>query len=509
MSSVLIDHGTPPSIPTVLLPSESYTAECVLLAFSHFLSVVAGYAVFALVCIVLKVSLVENPNRAGFLALAQLPPVFLFASKNSPLTALLLGPGVDYTKLNYVHRRVLFAGCFLFLGALVHGSLWINNHLLSPLPILTQQKEASGVAALATLCLIVLTSVAPVRRWCYARVLGGPVSVSSILEIPFFVGGVFGEGGGVRVVDFDCCLPFGGAAERAVRVDVCIGLRRCEDERGIQDERMVLVVLSYLLFPAFFTTLCYHTLYAAPWIFPPARFSRRRPRALPPLEGRGGEGGVHALFGQREWESHPLSVCVAEEGVRCLEGPDGAPISMLLAAYACGDWSRAVHAFALASDFSDAYLEDVKEHVVDEEERDLEADAGANDITHETREVSVPANALVPAQKNAGGEDPLPGRCAYLILEGPYGTPWAGNFERVLLFAGGSGATFTLGVLDELVGRSFGGCRGSFSFPPFPRSSSLLPLPSPLPRCGIQANAPTSAINWFAPYLIQIATVAP
>jgi hypothetical protein len=33
-------------------------------------------------------------------ALAKLPPVFLFASKNSPLTALLLGPGVDYTKLN-------------------------------------------------------------------------------------------------------------------------------------------------------------------------------------------------------------------------------------------------------------------------------------------------------------------------------------------------------------------------------------------------------------------------
>jgi hypothetical protein len=29
-----------------------------------------------------------------------------------------------------------------------------------------------------------------------------------------------------------------------------------------------------------------------------------------------------------------------------------------------------------------------------------------------------------------------------------------GDFERVLLFAGGSGATFTLGVLDELVGRA-------------------------------------------------------
>ncbi|KAJ6504454.1 hypothetical protein DFH09DRAFT_1335256 [Mycena vulgaris] len=41
----------------------------------------------------------------------------------------------------------------------------------------------------------------------------------------------------------------------------------------------------------------------------------------------------------------------------------------------------------------------------------------------------------------------LPGREAHLILDGPYGG------SRVLLFAGGSGATFTLGVLDELVGR--------------------------------------------------------
>ncbi|KAJ7797244.1 hypothetical protein B0H14DRAFT_3493979 [Mycena olivaceomarginata] len=37
----------------------------------------------------------------------------------------------------------------------------LGNHVVFDLPILTQQKEASGVAALTTLCLIVLTSVAP------------------------------------------------------------------------------------------------------------------------------------------------------------------------------------------------------------------------------------------------------------------------------------------------------------------------------------------------------------
>ncbi|KAJ7869060.1 hypothetical protein B0H13DRAFT_2557871 [Mycena leptocephala] len=123
MSTVLIDHGTPPSIPTALLPASPTprtrydrfaSPQCGVLPsrsacssrpLLHMRERVGrrqrsrrgtlGATVFALVCIVLKVPRVENPNRAGFLALAQLPPVFLFASKNSPLTALLLGPGVD------------------------------------------------------------------------------------------------------------------------------------------------------------------------------------------------------------------------------------------------------------------------------------------------------------------------------------------------------------------------------------------------------------------------------
>ncbi|KAJ7106539.1 hypothetical protein C8R44DRAFT_885831 [Mycena epipterygia] len=132
--------------------------------------VVAGYAVFALICIVLQAPLMENPNRAGFLALAQLPPVFLFASKNSPLTALLLGPGVDYTKLNYIHRYAL-SGPRALLRRCRAWALWINNHVVWDLPILSQQKEGSGVAAFGTLCVFILSSIAPNRRWCYSGFL--------------------------------------------------------------------------------------------------------------------------------------------------------------------------------------------------------------------------------------------------------------------------------------------------------------------------------------------------
>ncbi|KAF8164231.1 hypothetical protein K438DRAFT_1984747 [Mycena galopus ATCC 62051] len=53
--------------------------------------VVAGYAVFALICIVVQAPLMENANRA------------------SPWGLALLDPGVDYMELNYIHRCIF--GC--------------------------------------------------------------------------------------------------------------------------------------------------------------------------------------------------------------------------------------------------------------------------------------------------------------------------------------------------------------------------------------------------------------
>ena len=87
--------------------------------------------------------------------------MFLFATKNS-LLSLLLGPGNGYEKLNYIHR---WSGRGLFLCATIHGSLWIRNHIQYNLPILGPQKETSGVAAFALLCIIVLSSLRPVRLY--------------------------------------------------------------------------------------------------------------------------------------------------------------------------------------------------------------------------------------------------------------------------------------------------------------------------------------------------------
>lgn len=122
-----------------------------------------GYTALVISCIVVDAALVKNANRAGRIALAQLPVVFLFATKNSILS-LLLGPGRGYEKLNFVHK---WAGRGIFLGSVIHGALWIKDHLTNFTPLLGQSKEETGMAAFGLLCVLVLASLLPIRRWCY------------------------------------------------------------------------------------------------------------------------------------------------------------------------------------------------------------------------------------------------------------------------------------------------------------------------------------------------------
>ena len=155
---------------------------------------------------------VRSEFRSGFIALAQFPIVFLFATKNS-IVSLLLGPGNGYERLNFIHR---WSGRIMFLGSVLHGALWIRNHLEYGLPILGQQKETSGIAALGLLGVIVLSSLRPIRRFCY--------------EIFYII---------------QCAASF---HPNYPNLDF---------------------TLSMLSFIAFFVTICYHTIYSSPWIFSP------------------------------------------------------------------------------------------------------------------------------------------------------------------------------------------------------------------------------------------------
>ncbi|OBZ74630.1 Ferric reductase transmembrane component 3 [Grifola frondosa] len=356
--------------------------------------VIAGYLVLVIICITMNAPLIDNPNRAGFMALAQFPVVFLFATKNSILS-LLLGPGHGYEKLNYIHR---WAGRGMFIGATVHGALWINNHIVFGIPIIGQQKETSGVAAFGVLCVIVLTSFRPVRRYLYQS---------------FFI----------------------------------------------------VHVLGYV---AFFITICYHTIYAAPWIFPPLAFYgfdmllrmfryRIKDATLVPVDRNmtlinvhdchdGWVAGQHVrlrvFFSGRVFESHPLTIINAPSSSSCLSGN-----SLLLAARVKGDWTRALNAYA--------------------------ADEQIRLQTEKSEQPGIPIQVM---------------------LDGPYGgcSIDLGSYESVLLLAGGSGATFTLGLLDDIVGRCV--------------------------KLGRQGGEKTrriefawcirsfACIQWFAPMLMDIAT---
>ncbi|KJA24762.1 hypothetical protein HYPSUDRAFT_135732 [Hypholoma sublateritium FD-334 SS-4] len=374
---------------------------------------IVGYMATVIACIVIDAPLVSNSNRAGFIALAQLPIVFLFSTKNS-IVSLLLGPGNGYEKLNFIHR---WSGRIMFLGAVLHGALWIRNHLEYDLPIIGQQKEGSGVAALGLLGVIVLSSLPIARRWCY----------------------------------------------------------------------QVFYIMHMLSFIGFFVTICYHTIYASPWIFPPLAFygfdvllrmfrHRIKDAVLVPVGNQmtlihipyvtsGWIAGQHVrlrvFFSGRIFESHPLTIYSAPPEISCITS---SPRGISLGARAVGDWTKALNAHA-AQRAAELGLLDLQ----------LSEKAPHHDEEDARPPVEVPVQVMI---------------------DGPYGgcSVDLGEHETALLFAGGSGITFTLGVLDDIVGRIVRrGRRGG-------ERTRRIEFAWCVRSFG--------SIDWFAPALMDIARVA-
>ncbi|KAG9128299.1 hypothetical protein FRC07_001234 [Ceratobasidium sp. 392] len=188
-----------------------------------------------------------------------------------------------------------------------------------------------------------------------------------------------------------------------------------------------LFYMSHILgYMTFFIMICYHTPYAEPWIYPPIAFwgfdillrlVRFRLKdayltavdqqmtliRIPDVQG-GWMAGQHVrlrvFFDGRPFESHPLTILNADLATTVLPRSSPTSTGITLGARAVGDWSRALNRLA---------------------------------------------------SENASGGDVR----VSAMLDGPYGglSLDLGDFESVLLVAGGSGATFTLGVLDDIVGR--------------------------------------------------------
>ncbi|CDZ98418.1 Ferric reductase, NADH/NADPH oxidase and related proteins [Phaffia rhodozyma] len=117
------------------------------------------YLGIVLLCVLKDAQLSSNPNRFGFLTLAQLTPLFLLSTKNNPL-AFILSTG--YEKINWAHR---WLGRTVWLTATCHGAMWAYKH--GRQYTLSNQKTRWGLAVYSFLCLSALTSIKPIRSKCY------------------------------------------------------------------------------------------------------------------------------------------------------------------------------------------------------------------------------------------------------------------------------------------------------------------------------------------------------
>ncbi|GAA5888537.1 hypothetical protein JCM5296_001063 [Sporobolomyces johnsonii] len=95
-------------------------------------------------------------KRTGVISVAQLPALFLFATKNSLLTCL----GKGYEKLNFLHR---VAGRLCILCALLHTLFFFLNYPFDP----SSTAQVTGMISIVVLCVMLVTSVSYFRKAFY------------------------------------------------------------------------------------------------------------------------------------------------------------------------------------------------------------------------------------------------------------------------------------------------------------------------------------------------------
>ncbi|GEM10411.1 ferric reductase transmembrane component [Rhodotorula toruloides] len=154
-------------LPAILGAGSSYTPSCsptrpyLPLSFGKLLSVLLIPA-FILATLLPQSQLRENPNRFGFIAVACLPPLFVLSAKNGPVKWLL---GRGWTAVNFLHRWI---GRMIVLLVLLHFYFWtIQYSGVARTEFLAGEKQRRGIAALAFLLLIFVSSLPPMRRFSY------------------------------------------------------------------------------------------------------------------------------------------------------------------------------------------------------------------------------------------------------------------------------------------------------------------------------------------------------
>lgn len=153
------------------------------------LSIVLGNLVVLMVLCFYKLDTMDQWSwedigyRTGFIAIAQLPLIFLLAAKNNFIGILA---GTSYERLNWLHRWVART---LWLTTTIHMCFWFRswgryNYILKKLT--TDKLTQTGFASWCILTFIVLTSIAPVRRMSYELFV-----VSHVLTFVGFIAAIW------------------------------------------------------------------------------------------------------------------------------------------------------------------------------------------------------------------------------------------------------------------------------------------------------------------------------
>ena len=102
--------------------------------------------------------------RTGFIACAQLPLVFLLAGKNNIIGLLA---GASYERLNWLHR---WTARVLFLTVTIHMGFWFADWYrfdYIKVKLTNDPITQRGFAAWVIMLWIVISSMAPLRKWNY------------------------------------------------------------------------------------------------------------------------------------------------------------------------------------------------------------------------------------------------------------------------------------------------------------------------------------------------------
>lgn len=353
--------------------------------------------------------LAENPNRFGFLALACIPPLFVLSSKNGAVSLLL---GRSWVAVNFLHR---WLGRAVLLLVVCHFGLWTAQWARAGQlsEFFSSSKELRGIGAFAFLLLITVSSLPSIRRFSYPIFF--TLHYVSILGFLVFLNQhtIYARGWAtwsvVGIYAVDIAGRIASLRIRWVEVEALPGGMTRVAMRGVTGGWIGGQTIDLRLF----------------FVPTPPNYSGGGSHIGTKLKETLLYSYRSVKAAIRPFESHPFSIASASP-TSLGENPDRG-IELYIRSVGEGTWTDDLHRFALSSGSEPANASD---------------QTGSQSST---------------SQESQGKTTPV-----LALFFGPYAPSSFSTYsassvfedrETVSLFAGGSGMSFVIGVLEEIVAR--------------------------------------------------------